>query len=305
MRAYGFTGYGDADTQDFLDLPVPEPMANELLVEVRAAGVNPVDWKTRAGHLRDVMPLDFPVVFGSEVSGVVRGVGQDAGGFAAGDEVFGNVAPGSGGYAEYALTSAVATAHKPVHVSFEDAATLAVAGATAYDGVHQLGLTAGQALLVNGASGGVGVAATQLARNLGLTVIGTAGADKQALVESLGAIHVTHGDGVADRVRAILPPGVDAVLDLAGGEAMRAVAGLVGDRSKLISAGDPATAQQLGGHAVERDRTSRVLGLVAAMVADQKLDPHIEDVFSLDDAAKALMAVEKGHAKGKVIIKVT
>jgi len=305
MRAYGFSRYGDSGVQEFLDLDEPVPMAHELLVEVRVAGVNPVDWKIRAGHYQDAQRLDFPAVLGSEVSGVVRGTGQDTEGFADGDEVFGSVAPGSGGYAQFALTSALATAHKPVGVSFTDAATIPVAGATGWDGVHQLGLEPGQTLLINGASGGVGVAAAQIARNLGLTVVGTASADKRALVESLEAIHIPYGDGVADRIRAILPQGVDAILDLAGGDGLRAIAPLLGDRSKLISASDPATAGELGGHMIERDRTSRVLDLVAAQVADGKLDPHVEDILSLDDAGQALAAVEHGHARGKVVIQVS
>lgn len=305
MRAYGFGEYGDSGVQDFFDLPMPEPMARELLVEVRVAGVNPVDWKIRAGHMSEAQPLEFPAVLGSEVSGVVRGVGQDVTGFAVGDEVFGSVARGSGGYAEYTLTSEAATAHKPVHVSFADAVTLTVAGATGYDGVHQLGLERGQVLLINGISGGVGVVAAQIARNLGITVIGTASADKQPLVESLGAVLFAYGDGVAARIRAVLPQGVDAIMDLAGGDGLRAVAELLGDRGKLISADDPATAEELGGHAIERDRTSRVLDLVAALVADGKLDPHVEDVLRWDDAGQALAAVEKGHARGKVVIEVS
>jgi NADPH:quinone reductase-like Zn-dependent oxidoreductase len=305
MRAYGFGRYGDSGVQEFLDLDEPAPMASELLVEVRAAGVNPVDWKIREGLLADDQPLEFPAVLGSEVSGVVRGIGPDIDGFAAGDEVFGAVAPGSGGYAEYALTSASVTAHKPVHVSFTDAATLPVAAATAYDGVHQLGLQPGQTLLINGASGGVGVAAAQLARNASLNVVGTASEDNRLLVESLGAIHVPYGDGVADRIRAILPQGVDAILDLAGGAGLRAVAPLLRDRGKLISAADPGTAAELGGHAIERDRSSRVLDLVAALVADQKLDPHVTDTLSLDEAAQALAAAEHGHARGKVVIQVS
>lgn len=156
MRAYGFDEYGDADVQDYFDLGTPSPMAGELLVEVKVAGVNPVDWKIRSGYASDTQRLDAPVVLGSEVSGVVRQVGQDVVGFAVGDEVFGSVAPGSGGYAEFALTSSAATSHKPVHVSFANAATLPVAGATAYDGVYQLGLEPGQTMLINGISGGVG-----------------------------------------------------------------------------------------------------------------------------------------------------
>lgn len=304
-RAYGFTAYGGADEQEFLEVDRPEPMAGELLVEVRAAGVNPVDWKIRAGAMRAVMPLELPAVLGSEVSGVVRAVGQDVDSVAVGDEVFGSVAPGSGGYAEFTLTTAAATARKPAQLSFTDAATLTVAGATAYDGVTQLGLGAGQTLLINGISGGVGVAAAQIARDLGVNVVGTASEDKRALIESLGAILVPYGDGVADRIRELLPEGVDAIFDLAGGDGLRAVADLLTDRSKLISAADPGTADELGGHVIERDRTSRVLDRVAAMVVDGKLDPHVEDVLPLDRAADALAAVEVGHAKGKVVIEVS
>lgn len=302
MLAYGFREYGGAEVQEHLELDVLEPMAGELLVEVRAAGVNPMDWKVRAGYLKDMMPLELPVVLGQEAAGVVRGIGQDVTGFAVGDEVFGNSAPNAGCFAEYALTMAAATAHKPPHVSFTDAATLPVAAATAYDGVTQLGLSAGQTLLVNGASGGVGVAAAQIARDFGIAVVGIASQDNREIVESVGAIFVPYGDGVAGRVREVLPDGVDAILDLAGGDGLRAVAELLADRKRLISAGDPVTAEELGGGAVDRDRTSRVLEIVAAMVADGKLSPLVQDVLPLDKAGDALAAVEVGHSRGKVVI---
>src|ERR1700744_3867704 len=254
VKAFGYQSNGGPEVQEFLDLEMPTPMPGELLVEVRSAGVNPVDWKIRAGSVGGAAASDLPGVLGSEVSGVVREVGQDVEGFSVNDEVFGNVAPGSGGYAEYTLVTASAAAHKPPQVSFNDAATLPVAAATAYDGVIQLALEEGQTLLINGIGGGVGVAAAQIARDLGINVIGTAREDKRALVETLGATLGTYGDGVDERIRQILPDGVDAILDLAGGEGLRAVAGLVTDRNKLISAGDPTVAE-LGGHMIERDRT--------------------------------------------------
>jgi NADPH2:quinone reductase len=305
VKAFGYSTNGGPDVQEFLDLETPSPMAGELLVEVRAAGVNPVDWKIRSGMLGAATAADLPAVMGSEVSGVVREVGQDVDGFAVNDEVFGSVAPGSGGYAEYALVTANAAARKPPQVSFNDAATLPVASATAYDGVTQLSLGEGQTLLINGVGGGVGVAAAQIARDAGINVIGTASEDKRGLVESLGATLVPYGDGVADRIRELLPDGVDAIFDLAGGAGLDAVAELVADRDKLISAGDPETVSKHGGHMIERDRTHRVLEIVAALVADGKLDPHIEDVRPLDEAADAVAAVEIGHARGKVVIAVS
>ena len=304
VKAFGYRSNGGPDVQEFLDLEMPTPMPGELLVEVRSAGVNPVDWKIRSGMYGGAGASDLPAVLGSEVSGVVREVGKDVEGFAESDEVFGSVAPGSGGYAEYTLVTANAAAPKPPQVSFNDAATLPVAAATAYDGVTQLDLKESQTLLINGIGGGVGVAAAQIARDLGINVIGTASEDKRTLVETLGATLVQYGDGVDERIKQILPDGVDAILDLAGGDGLRAVAGLVADRSKLISAGDPSVAE-LGGHMIERDRTRRVLEIVGALVADGKLDPHVEDVRPLSEAADAVAAVETGHARGKVVIEVS
>jgi NADPH2:quinone reductase len=279
-------------------------MPGELLVEVRSAGVNPVDWKIRSGMMGPAKESDLPAVLGSEVSGVVREVGKDVEGFAENDEVFGSVAPGSGGLTEFTLVTANAAAHKPPQVSFDDAATLTVAAATAYDGVTQLGLKPGQTLLINGIGGGVGVAAAQIARDLGINVVGTASEDKRAMVEALGATLIASGDGVGDRIRQIMPDGVDAIFDLAGGPALTAVAELASDRTKLISAGDPSVAD-LGGHMIERDRTHRVLEVVVGLVAEGKLDPRVEDVRPLDEAADAIAAVEIGHARGKVVVKVS
>lgn len=125
--------------------------------------------------------------------------------------------------------------------------------------------------MINGVSGGVGVAAAQIARDLGITVIGTASEDKAPLIESLGATLVPYGEGVGERIRQLLPEGVDAIFDLAGGDGLRAVAGLLTDRTKLISAGDPKTVADLGGHVIERDRTPRVLEIVANLVVEGKL----------------------------------
>ncbi|MBW0119065.1 zinc-binding dehydrogenase [Pseudonocardia sp. KRD-169] len=124
------------------------------------------------------------------------------------------------------------------------------------------------------------------------------------LVESLGAILVPSGDGVAERVRQILPEGVDAILDLVGGDALRAVAELAGDRSRIVTAGDPGTAAEVGGVLIERDGTSTVLDAVVALVAQGKIDSHVGEVFPLDDAGSALAAVEAGHARGKVVIEI-
>ncbi len=304
-RVFRFTEYGGPETQEFAELAKPVPGPSEILVRVKSAGVNPVDYKIRSGLFKDFGPRELPSEFGSEVSGFVEEVGQDVEGFAAGNEVFGAPATGHGAFSEYTVVSAAATAHKPPQVSFHDAATLVVGAATAYDGIVQLDLQPGQTLLINGIGGGVGVAAAQIARDLGIAVFGTGSDSKRALAESLGATLVTYGDGVADRVRQLLPDGVDAIFDLVGGDALRAVGGLAKEPVKLVTAADPGAAAEFGGVLIERDRTARVLNEVAGLVADGKLDPHVRDVLGFDDAAQAIASVESGHALGKVVLEIS
>ncbi|MEU1462911.1 NADP-dependent oxidoreductase [Streptomyces sp. NPDC005727] len=304
-KAYVFTRYGGPETEALTDVDPPSPGPGRLLVAVRAAGVNPVDWKLREGLRRPGDPAErvFPAVFGSEAAGVVEAAGPGVTGFAAGDPVFGNTV--DGGYAEYALLSAGVTAHKPDGLSFTDAATLPVAAATAYDGVRQLGLPEGATLLVTGAGGGVGAAALQIARAFGVRVVGVASEAKKDFVESLGAVHVPSGPGLAERVRAAAPGGVDAVYDLVGGDTLAEAATLLTDRTRLITAGaPPGTVAALGGSRVARARTAAVLDEVAALVLRGALDPYVTRTFPLERAGAALRAVEDGHARGKVVIEV-
>ncbi|MGW6025147.1 NADP-dependent oxidoreductase [Streptomyces sp. NPDC055099] len=306
-KAYVFTRFGGPEVEAFVDQDPPEPGPGQLLVAVRAAGVNPVDWKLRAGKRRPgAPPAAFPEVLGSEVAGVVEAVGPGAEGFGVGDAVFGN--PDTGGYAEYTLLPASLAAHKPDDLTFAEAAALPVAVATAYDGVRQLNLPAGATLLITGVGGGVGVAAAQLARHLGIQVVGTASAGKKDFVESLGAVHVPPGPDLAERVRAAAPDGhIDAIFDLVGGEDLVAVASLLplADREgKLITAAAKETVGELGGAAVARARTSEVLDAVARLAVDGVLRPQVTATYPLERADEALRAVEAGHARGKVVIEV-
>jgi NADPH:quinone reductase-like Zn-dependent oxidoreductase len=300
VKAFVFTANGGPEVEQFADLPRPVPGAGQLLVAVRAAGVNPADWKRRTFRRPDLPEPQFPVVFGSEAAGIVEAAGDGADGFTPGDAVFGN--PVTGGYAEYTLFPVETAAVKPAALSFEDAAVLPVAAATARDGIRQLDLPPGATLLITGAGGGVGVAAVQIAVHDGLTVIGTASPAKQDLVESLGARYVPPGPGVRDRVRAIAPGGVDAIFDLVGGSALEEIAGVLADRSKLITGGDRQTAAALGGSPVARLRNRAVLDAVAQLAADGVLKPEVTAAFPLERAPEALRAVETGHARGKIVI---
>lgn len=302
-KAYVFTRYGGPEAEALVEQEKPSPGPGQLLVAVRAAGVNPVDFKQRTGYARPGQSArDLPAVFGNEAAGVVERVGPDVTGFAVGDAVFGN--PVAGGYAEYALLPVAVTAYKPPEISFTDAAALPVAAATAYDGVRQLDLPAGATLVVTGAGGGVGVAAVQIARAFGVKVIGVASAGKKEFVESLGAVHVPSGPDFVSGVRAAAPEGVDAVYDLVGGEVLEAAATLPADRTKLITAGGKDIVGRLGGAPVARARTAAVLDEVAQLVVDGSLKPYVTQTFPLDRAAEALRVVEGGHARGKIVIEV-
>lgn len=304
-KAYVFTRYGGPETEALVDVDRPRPGPGQILIAVRAAGVNPVDWKLRTGFRRPGESGEpvFPVVFGSEASGVVEEAGEGVTGFAAGDEVFGNTV--GGGYAQYALLPAAVTAHKPATVPFTDAATLPVAAATAYDGLRQLDLPAGATVLVTGAGGGVGAAVLQIARAFGLRAVGVASEGKKDFVEGLGAVHVPSGPGWAERARAAAAGGADGVYDLVGGEVLKEAADLAADRTKLITAGAPESdVEALGGARVRRARTAAVLDALADLVVRGALDPHVTAAFPLERAAEALRTVEDGHARGKVVIEV-
>ncbi|MFJ2862113.1 NADP-dependent oxidoreductase [Kitasatospora sp. NPDC087314] len=301
VKAFGFVDYGGPETQDFLDRPALEPGPGQLAIAVRAAGVNPVDWKIRRGLLG--RRRELPSVMGQEASGVVRQVGPGVAGFTPGDEVFGITAAGA--FAEQTLLSAGSSALKPEGVGFDQAATLSVSVATADDAIRDLGLGAGRTLLILGIAGGVGSAAAQIARSRGLTVFGTASDTGRAYVESLGAVQIRYGDGVAERITAAAPGGVDGILDLVGGDALRAAVHALKDRTELVSTADQATAAELGGRYITRSTTPETLAALAALVAAGELDPHITARYPLAHAAEALALVESGHARGKVVLEVS
>lgn len=296
-KVYVFTDYGGPETQQLIDRPIPEPGPGELAIEVRAAGVNPADWKMREGRLGRAWSLPAPM--GREAAGVVIAVGGGTEGFAVGDEVLGLVAPGQGGLAEHTLLSASTTVAKPEEISFIDAATIPVAAATAYDATHQIELEPGQTLLLLGAGGGVGLMAAQIGRVHEFTVLGVADVAKRELVESTGTAFIGSGSGVADRVREVASS-VDLIVDLVGGDALRAVADLVADPGRIISAADPDAAVELGGRGLAR--TTEAMGKITEVIQYGLVDPHADTQYDLNDAGQAIAAVETGHAGGKVVV---
>jgi NADPH:quinone reductase-like Zn-dependent oxidoreductase len=205
VKAVTFADYGPPEVLCVADAEEPHPGEGQIRIAVRAAGVNPIDWKARSGVMREMMPLSFPVIDGREASGVVDEVGPGVSGVATGEEVFGFSVGGAA--AEHALLDDYA--RKPAGLAWEDAAALPVAVETSLRVFNVLGgLGGGQTIVVNGAAGGVGAAAVQIAQAGGARVIGTASEGNHEFLRSLGAEPTTYGDGMVERIRALAPDGI-------------------------------------------------------------------------------------------------
>ena len=302
MLIYGFQEYGDAAVQAYIETPIPVPGHGQLLVEMTAAGVNPADIKVRSGLRKEQVEVAFPMAMGREAAGVVRAVGAGVVGFEAGERVFGQVTSGTGALAERVLLDAASSAVIPAGVEDPHASCIPVSVGTAHDALDQLGLAAGDTLLVTGAGGGVGTSACQLARLRGQRVIGLASAAKAGVVTSLGATHVASGDGWPDRVRGIAPQGVTAVLDLVGTAVLADAIALLAGGPRVVSAAAPAAAIGAGGSGVTRRRTSKVFQQLAELIAAGNLSPLVSASYLFDHAADAVATVESGHALGNVVV---
>ncbi|WP_329209712.1 NADP-dependent oxidoreductase [Streptomyces sp. NBC_00683] len=276
----------------------------QIRVAVRAAGVNPVDYKIRNGWMEAAFPTPLPATPGSEFAGVVDETGEGVTRFSVGDEVLGRSATGA--YAAHALADADAVAPKPDELGWEEAAALPVATATAARVLDELAVTEGDTLLVHGAAGAVGSAGVQLAASRGATVIGTASPANHDYLRVLGAIPVEYGDGLVERVRAVAPQGVDAVFDAAGKGALAASVELRGgtaDRIVTIADADAAkygVAFSAGGG--ERQDEAERLAEYAALAAVGELRIPVAQTFALRDAARAHELSEAGHVRGKLVL---
>ncbi|MFE9429141.1 NADP-dependent oxidoreductase [Kitasatospora sp. NPDC006697] len=302
--AISFTAYGDADQLTTVEAEAPQPGPGEVQLRVRAAGVNPVDWKLRAGYLAAVMPLELPHVLGLEAAGTVTAVGAGVTRWSVGDEVFGRV---PAAYAEYAVTAENALAAKPAELSWEQAGALHMAAETSTRALAALGLAKGETLLVHGAAGGVGAVAVQFAVAAGARVIGTASPANHDYLRELGAEPVEYGDEVFDRVRAVASEGVDAVLDTAGGYLAGSVA-LLGGGARVLSIVNPQEAEEAGasftGSDPEADHTPAALAKVLELTAAGTFRLPLRAVLPLAEAARAHRLSEQGHGRGRIVLTV-
>lgn len=307
MRAAVYDEYGEPDVVTVREHDDPPVGPDTVLVRARATSVNPVDWKIRRGYLRGAYPHHLPIIPGWDVAGVVEAVGPAVvTGLRPGDEVWGYVRRDDvqwGTAAELVPAPERTVARKPESMSFEEAGAVPLVGLTAYQAlVEALQIRDGERVLVHAAAGGVGHLAVQIARAHGCEVVGTASPANHEHLRALGVTETVdyHAGPVSEQLSAP----VDAVLDLAGGEALDDAAKQVRDVARVASVVDPATVLGMGGRYVFVRPERAHLDALAALVDDGRLEVDVTETFPLDDLAEAHRLSESGHTRGKIAVRI-
>jgi NADPH:quinone reductase-like Zn-dependent oxidoreductase len=305
-RAVRYDEYGGVDVLKVVDVDPPVPGPGQLVVRVKAAGINPGEAKIREGLLADQWPSTFPSGQGSDLAGVVEHVGEGgdgAGGFAAGDEVIGWT-DNRASQAELVVIEASDATPKPAGVSWEVAGGLFVAGVTAWAAVRAVNLAPTDTVVVAGAAGGVGSIAVQLAVRTGAKVVGLAGEANHDWLRAHGVVPVTYGDGVADRIRAAAPDGVDAFIDTVGGGYVELALelGVAPDRIDTIADFAAIAAHGVKGDGNAAGASAPTLADLAGLIAAGDLEVPIAAAYPLDQVREAYIELERGHTRGKIVL---
>ncbi|MGP3771203.1 NADP-dependent oxidoreductase [Streptomyces sp. SDT5-1] len=307
MKAISYHSYGGPEVLEYGEVRDPKVGPDSVLVKVRAAAVNPVDRHCRAGHLDALLDPVFPVIPGWDVSGVVVEPGVAVTEFEPGDEVIGYVREdflSRGTFAEYVAAPVRTLARKPRNLTFEEAAGLPLAGLTAYQVLTGgLEVREGDVVLVHAAAGGVGSFAVQLARHFGARVIGTASERNHAYVRELGGEPVSYGEGLAERVRALAPEGVDAAFDTVGGDTLRVSAELLAPGGRLASIAD-GDVVGLGGRYCWVRPDADDLARLSALAEADVVTVHVDETLPLHEAARSHELIETGRTRGKIVVTV-
>lgn len=304
MKALTYARYGGPEVLELTDLPEPKVPPGWVLVRVRSAAINPVDWKIMSGGLDPLMEVRFPVVPGWDVSGVVESVGIDVPEWAPGDEVISYARTDwvhGGTMAEYVALPARLLAPKPASVDWDRAASLPLAGLTAYQVLGRLEVAAGQTVLVHNASGGVGGYAVQLAVARGARVIGTASEANHDYLRALGAEPVVYGEGLPERVRELAPEGVDVVVDLVGGVVEQTLA-VLRDGGRHASVADDAV-EAHGGTWMWVRPSAEDLTELSRLVDRGALRIELARSVPLAEAVEAYRLSQEGHVRGKIAVR--
>ena len=302
-RAVRFDQYGDVDVLRIENVERPQPAADQILVEVVAAGINPGEIAIRSGLLHERWPTTFPSGEGSDFAGRVVEVGESVTEFAIGDEVLG-WSDWRSSHADYVLAPADHLTRKPPALDWIRAGGLFVAGVTAYATVRAVQPTSGEVVVVSGAAGGVGSLAVQLARNAGATVIGIASEHNAAWLRSVGAIPVAYGDDLAERLRKVVPSGIDAFIDTYGNGYVDLAVELGVDPSRIDTIIDYAAAQKAGAKAEGSSTASdaEILAFVAEEVAWGRVLLPIAAIYPLEAVREAYTELAARHTRGKIVL---
>ena len=306
MKAVRFDEYGPVEVLDVRDVPVPAPGPGQVLINVKAAGINPGEAKIREGAMHDLFPATFPSGQGSDFAGVVDQLGPDVTTVAPGDEVIGWVDTRSS-QAEYVVAEAANLARKPAGLPWEVAGAIPVAGFTAWAMVRAVGVKPGDTVVVSGGAGGVGSIAVQLAKRKGATVIGLAGPSNHDWLTRHGVIPVVYGDGVAERVRDAVPAdsGVDVFLDTQGGDYVELALNdlkVSPQRVDTIARFDAAAKYGVKVDGNAAGASAATLSEIAALAAAKELEVPLAQTFPLGEVRAAYVQLAKGHVRGKIVL---
>jgi len=308
MKAVCIYSYGGPEVLVYEDAPRPHPDAGEVLVRVHAAAINPVDWKIREGHLKEMLHHTLPLILGWDVSGVVESLGAGVTRLKVGDEVFSRPdISRDGAYAEFIVIKESEVALKPKTIDHIHAAALPLAGLAAWQTlVDAAGLAAGQRVLIHAAAGGVGILAVQLAKAKGASVIGTASARNHDFLRKLGADQIVDYETV--RFEEAVQP-VDVVLDTMGGETQERSWKVLKRGGILVSLASPPSAETAATHGVRQafvfvQPNAAQLAEIARLVEAEKLKVIVETILPLSDATRGQQLSERGHTRGKIVLRV-
>ncbi len=301
-KAVRFEEYGGVDVLSVVEVPMPEPGPGQVLVRVKAAGINPGEAKIRDGLLHARWPATFPSGQGSDLAGIVARPGPGVTGFAAGDEVIGFTDDRSS-QAEYVLVEAGHLTARPAGVPWPVAGSLFVAGATAYAAVRAVALTAGDTVAVSGAAGGVGSITVQLARRAGATVIGLAGPANHGWLAGHGVIPVSYGDGAADRIRQAAAK-VDAFIDTFGANYVELALDLGVEPSRIdtIVRFDAVPQYGIKAEGNAAGASAAVLAELAGLIDAGELEVPVAATFPLAEVRDAYRLLAQGHHRGKIVL---
>ena len=302
MRAVRFDEYGGVDVLKVVEVPRPIAGPGQVLVEVKAAGINPGEAKIREGLLHARWPATFPSGQGSDLAGIVAGTGSGVTGFAVGDEVIG-FTDDRASQAEYVIVEREHLTAKPAEVPWEVAGSLFVAGATAWAAVRAIELSEGDTVVVSGAAGGVGSLTVQLAKRAGAAVIGLASPANHAWLTAHGVIPVAYGDGVADRIRQAAGK-VDAFIDTFGADYVELALELGIEPSRIDTIANIAAVQKYGVKAAGNaaGASASVLAELARLIAAGQLEVPVAATFPLSEVQDAYRRLASGHIHGKIVL---